>query len=135
MRERAQRVLNVLLGTAVVVSIVHYVDNYTAFELYPQGDTGPEITKTTILVSWFVFTAFGLAGYRAFFRERFRQAAVLLAVYSGSGLIGLGHYTVPGAGDMPWWRHAHVVADIVLGTAMLAFAVWTGRRATRAALV
>ena len=46
---------------------------------------------------------------------------MLLAFYSGSGLVGIGHYTVPGAMDMPVFRHAHVVADIALGVAMLVF--------------
>ncbi len=55
-------------------------------------------------------------------RRRVLPAVVGLAVYSVSGLIGIGHYTVPGAGDMPWWRHVHVVADIVLGLAILVLA-------------
>jgi len=52
-----------------------------------------------------------------------RSAAICLAVYSGSGLVGIGHYTVPGTSEFPWWRHAHVIADIVLGLAVLAIAL------------
>jgi len=45
-----------------------------------------------------------------------------LAVYSGSGLVGFAHYSVDGAFDMPLWRQAHVVADIVLGVTILVLA-------------
>ena len=130
---RARTVLRALFLTAVAVSVVHYFDNVANHGDYPQPDGGFAPSAAVIAASWFAFTAFGVAGYRAFLRGRLRHAAILLAVYAGSGLVGLGHYTVPGAEDMPWWRHAHVVADIVLGTAMLAFAVWTGRRSRASA--
>lgn len=68
----------------------------------------------------------GLAGY-ALLRRGASSLAVALALYSGSGLGGLGHYTVPGALDMPWWRQAHVVADIACGLAILALVVVVAR--------
>ena len=82
--------------------------------------------------AWFVFTAFGIAGFLLFRDGRARAAALCLAVYSGSGLVGLGHYTVAGATDMPWWRQAHIVADILCGIAVLAFALYASS-ASRAA--
>ncbi len=60
-------------------------------------------------------------------RGRIVAAAACLALYSGSGLVGIGHYTVD-MGGQPWWRHAHIAADIACGIALLAFAVWTARR-------
>ncbi|HEV2075256.1 MAG TPA: hypothetical protein VGR10_03375 [Thermoleophilaceae bacterium] len=117
-----------LLGVAVLVSVVHYVDNVANYADYPQPSSGPAPSRELIAVSWFVFTAFGIAGLGLFARRRFGPAAVALAVYSISGLVGLGHYTVPGATDMPWWRQLHVVADIAAGLAVLAFAVWALRR-------
>ena len=48
-----------------------------------------------------------------------------------SGLIGFGHYTVPGATDMVWWRQTHVVVDIVCGIAILGFALWAALRLPR----
>jgi hypothetical protein len=62
-----------------------------------------------------------------FRREPSRLSIGLLAVYSGSGLVGIGHYTVPGATDMPWWRQTHVIIDIVCGVAMFSFCVWAAR--------
>ena len=87
-----------------------------------------------LAVAWFVFTAFGALGLWWWFRGRVTAAAVALTAYSISGLIGLGHYTVPGATSMAWWRQAHVVADIVLGLSLAAFAVtrWRAARLARA---
>lgn len=121
------RLLNIVFFTAVAVSIVHYADNYLAFERYPSGGPGPEITADTIWIAWVVFTAFGIAGYVRYRRGQVRSACALLAVYSLSGLVGLGHYSAPGMSELAWWRHAHIWADILCGAAVLAFAVWAAR--------
>lgn len=113
---------------AIAVSAVHYTDNVVNFEDYPEPTSGPAPSSTVIALSWFAFTAAGLAGLALFRRGRVAAAAAALAAYSVSGLIGVGHYTVPGASAMPWWRHAHVAADIACGVAVLAFAVWAVRR-------
>lgn len=120
---RRVRELTVLLGVAIAVSVVHYADNYGNYGDYPSGGALPAPSAGLILASWFAFTAAGVAGYVLYRRGRLDLAPVLLAVYAGSGLVGLGHYTVPGALDMPWWRHAHVVADIACGVLVLAFAL------------
>lgn len=125
---RVQRALVVLLSIAVAVSVIHYADNYFNYEAYPQSPTGPNPSATLILVAWFVFTGLGVAGYLRFRRKADGLAILLLGLYAGSGLVGLGHYTVPGALNMPWWRHAHVIADIGCGVAVLGFALWALRR-------
>lgn len=131
---RAQRRLTVLLGLAVAVSIVHYTDNVGAYDAYPRSTTVPNPSAAVIAASWFAFTAFGIAGFVLLRRARTTAAAFCLAVYSGSGLVGIAHYAVGGTGGFPWWRHAHIVADIALGLAMLAFALQlAGRSSTRPA--
>lgn len=125
---RALRLLGGLLLVAVAVSVIHYVDNVVGYDDYPRSATLPNPSATVIAVSWFAFTAAGVAGYLAFRRGEGRLAAILLALYAGSGLVGIGHYTVAGATGMPWWRQAHVVADIACGIAVLAFAVVVARR-------
>jgi hypothetical protein len=120
-----RRVLDVVFFTAVAVSIVHYTDNYLGYDSYPhKSGPIPDPSATTIVVAWFAFTALGVAGYLLYRQGRTRPAVLLLAAYSGSGLIGIGHYTVPGMTDAVWWRQAHVIADILLGIAMLTVAVW-----------
>jgi hypothetical protein len=125
---RGERQLRVLFFTAVAVSVVHYTDNYFNYDDYPEPTTGLAPSQTVVGLAWFPFTAFGVAGYLMYRRGRERLAALLLAAYSGSGLVGFGHYAVPGAFDMPWWRQAHVVADITCGLALVAFAIWTVQR-------
>lgn len=124
---RAVRILGVILAVAVVVSVVHYTDNYVNYVDYPQARSGPNPSRSLVLIAWFVFTAAGLAGYLLFRRNPTNLALVLLAFYSGSGLVGIGHYSVPGATSMPWWRQAHVCFDIASGIAMFSFALWAGR--------
>jgi hypothetical protein len=124
--DRATRVLLWLLGIAFVVSVVHYVDNVVNYADYPQPDPGgpPAPTAVVIGVSWFVFTAAGLSGLWLWFRRSIVGAALAFASYSISGLVGIGHYTVPGATAMPWWRQTHVIVDILCGIAVLGFALW-----------
>ncbi|MEG9226286.1 hypothetical protein [Aeromicrobium sp. Sec7.5] len=122
---RGTRAILLVVALAVVVSVVHYVDNYVNYDDFPAP--GPDATiptpsDTVVGLAWFVFTAFGAWGVWNLVRGRVVPAVVGLAVYSVSGLIGIGHYTVPGALDMPLWRQAHVVADIVLGVTILVLA-------------
>jgi hypothetical protein len=125
------RILRPLLTVAILVSIVHYVDNTVNYADYPQPTSGPAPARARVGASGVVFTAFGIAGYVLLTRARATAAALCLAVYSGSGLVGFGHYTVRGATDMVWWRQAHIVADILCGIAMIVFAFWLVRYARR----
>ena len=125
---RGLRPLLVLFGVAFAVSVVHYIDNTVNHTDYPQPEPGsglPNPPQWLIGAAWFFFTGFGVLGVWLFMRERFAAAAVAIAVYSGSGLVGFAHYAVPGATDMVWWRQTHVIADIVCGVLLFAFALWT----------
>ncbi len=132
--QQATRVLLWLFGTAFVVSVVHYTDNYFNYDNYPQPgpDDLPAPSATVVGIAWFVLTGLGLLGVWLWFRGRVTGAAVALTGYSVSGLIGLGHYAVPGATDMVWWRQTHVVIDIICGIAIFGFALWASLRLPRA---
>ncbi len=134
--ERASRVLWLLLGIAVAVSVVHYTDNYVNYDDYPavpDNNPVPAPSKAVVGGAWFVFTALGALAVVLWQRRRIAAAAWALAGYSVSGLVGFGHYTAPGAFDMVWWRQAHVVVDILCGLAVIGFAVWAARNAPRLA--
>ncbi|WP_408897969.1 hypothetical protein ACJ5H2_02405 [Nocardioides sp. R1-1] len=127
---RATQVLCWLLGIAVLVSVVHYLDNYVNYDDYPVPDPDaavPAPSATLVAVGWFVFTAFGALGLLLWLRRHITSAAVALTAYSLSGLVGIAHYTVPGAGEMVWWRQAHVLTDIVCGAAVFGFALWAAK--------
>jgi hypothetical protein len=140
-RETALRPLLVLISVAFVVSVVHYIDNTVNYDAYPQAEPGsalPNPSAQVVAGAWFVFTAFGALGLWWFVRGRITAAAVAIAVYSGSGLVGFAHYAVPGATAMPWWRQTHIVADIVCGVLLFAFALWSAvalRREGRDAVI
>jgi hypothetical protein len=119
--------MRIVFFIAVAVSIVHYTDNYFNYDDYPQPTSGPAPSQAVIGLSWFAFTAFGIAGMVMLARGRDRLGALLLAVYSGSGLVGFGHYSVD-MGGQPWWRHAHIVADIVCGLTILVLAIRVVKR-------
>lgn len=128
------RLLRWLLAVSVLVSIVHYADNVANYADYPVPTSGPVPSRDLIAGSWFAFTAFGIAALWLFQRGEIGWAVVCLVLYSFSGLVGFGHYTVPGATAMPWWRQLHVVVDIACGLAVLGFAAWalsSSRRAPR----
>lgn len=120
--------LTVVFWTAVVVSVIHDSDNSVDEHDYPWSSRLPNPSAPLILGSWLAFTAAGIAGYVLLRRQASNLALLLLAVYSGSGLVGIGHDAVPGATEMPWWRQAHVVADIACGAALLAFTLWAVRQ-------
>ena len=124
---RADRNVAIIVLVAIAVSIVHYTDNYTAYEAYPRSETLPNPSAAVIGSAWFVFTAFGLAGLYFLWKGRRHAAGISLAAYSGSGLVGIGHYLAGGTGDFPWWRHAHIVADIILGVAVFSCAIYLVR--------
>ena len=130
---RATKALSWLFALAVLVSVVHYVDNYVNYDDYPVPDADsslPVPSAALVAIGWFVFTAFGGVGMLLWFRRHITSAAIALTGYSVSGLIGFGHYAAPGAFDMVWWRQAHVIADILCGAAILGFALWAARNSS-----
>jgi hypothetical protein len=126
------RLLRALFFTAVAVSVVHYVDNFVNYEDFVAADPAQRslafITKPVIVTAWVVLTACGVAGYRLYRDGRHRAAAPWLAAYSGSGLVGFGHYLDRSPSELALYQNAHVIADIVMGVAIMAFAIWTLRR-------
>lgn len=115
------RLLPVLLVTAVLVSIVHYVDNVARFDDYAPEGAGA-ITREVVALSWFLFTGFGVWGYLCYRRGRYRPAAIGLAVYSLSGLVGIVHYREVSPRAFDLLQNTFVSLDIVLGAAILVMA-------------
>ncbi len=115
------RQLTVLLVISFVVSVIHYTDGVVNFSAYPKSGTIPNPSAAVIGLAWFAFTAMGIVGYLRYRRQVDTPALLLLAGYSGSGLIGFLHYSVSGAIDMAVWRQTHIVVDILCGLAIFAF--------------
>jgi hypothetical protein len=130
--DRATRVLQVLLVVAVVESFIHYTDNTLRYDDYTASDPsliGSLVTRWMIPISWVLFTAAAVIGYRRFRQGRWPQAAAWIGAYSASGLISLLHYVDISLSDLSAFQNTFVFLDVILGTLVLAFAFWTAVRA------
>ena len=129
--KRPLTVLRVLLALAIAESFVHYLDNTVQYSDY-AGPNPPApsswIAQWMIPVSWVLFTVAAVVGYRRFRDGRWSEAAAYLAIYSVSGLISIGHYVGISIDNLSAFQNTFVFLDITLGTAVLAFALWTWRR-------
>lgn len=130
-RQRATRVLQVLLVAAVLESLVHYADNTLRYDDYTVADPsflGSLVKRWVIPVSWVLFTMAAVVGDRRFRQGREAEAAAWLGAYSVSGLISVLHYTDISVSDLSAFQNTFVFADVVLGAVVLAFALWLALR-------
>ena len=121
-----------VFATALLLSVVHYIDNTVRFDDYTGGQKG-FVTRGMIPLSWVLFTVAGVAGYRALKQGNRGLGGSLLGVYSVSGLIGLGHYTTVSPGDFDWFQNTFIALDFLAGLAVFVLAVLivTGRALSR----
>jgi hypothetical protein len=125
--DHRSRLLQVLLVVAVLESLVHYADNALPYDDFAVDDPsvlGGLVKQWVIPVSWVLFTAAAVVGYRRFRQGRFAEAAAWLGAYSVSGLISVLHYTDISPSDLSAFQNTFVFADVVLGVLVLAFAIW-----------
>jgi hypothetical protein len=125
------RLLQVLLATAIAESFVHYLDNTVRYDDYTVEDPsilGGLVKQWVVPVSWVLFTAAAVVGYRHFRAARWPRAAAWIGAYSASGLVSILHYTDISLSDLSAFQNTFVFADVVLGALVLAFAVWTALR-------
>ena len=118
--------------TALLLSVVHYIDNTVRFDDYTGGRKG-FVTQAMIPVSWVLFTAAGVAGYRCLKHGNRGLGGALLGAYSVSGLIGIFHYTTVSPGDFDWFQNTFIGPDFLAGLAVFVVAVRivTGRAVSR----
>jgi hypothetical protein len=108
--------------TALLLSVVHYIDNTVRFDDYTGGKDGI-ITQAMIPISWVLFTAAGIAGYRALKAGNRGLGGSLLGVYSVSGLIGIFHYTSVSPGAFSAFQNTFIGLDFLAGLAVFILAV------------
>jgi hypothetical protein len=122
------RLLQVLLAVAVAESLVHYLDNTLEYDDYTVSNPsvlGGLVKQWVIPISWILFTAAAVVGYRRFRDHDWPRAAAWIGAYSASGLISVLHYTDISLRDLNAFQNTFVFADVALGVLVLAFAVWT----------
>jgi len=107
---------------ALLLSVVHYIDNTVRFDDYTGGKDG-FVTQAMIPISWVLFTVAGIAGYRALTQGNRRLGSSLLGAYSVSGLIGILHYTTVSPGEFSPFQNTFIALDFLAGLAVFVMAV------------
>jgi uncharacterized membrane protein len=108
--------------TALLLSVVHYIDNTVRYDDY-SGGKDSLITQAMIPLSWVLFTVAGVAGYRFLTQGKRSLGGSLLGLYSVSGLIGVLHYTTVSAGDFSGFQNTFIGLDFLAGLAVFIVAV------------
>ena len=108
--------------TALLLSVVHYIDNTVRFDDYTGGKEG-FITQPMIPISWVLLTIAGVAGYRLLKQGNRGLGGSLLGVYSVSGLIGIGHFTTVSPSDFSAFQNTFIALDFLAGLAVFVLAV------------
>ncbi|WP_020580362.1 hypothetical protein [Actinopolymorpha alba] len=121
---RATRVLQAILASSFVLSVVHYADNYLRFDRYALRPDGLVTQPIMIVLGWVIFTVIGAVGYLMYVQRRWWPAVVLFAVYSVTGLISALHYTEGPLSAFDPLQHVLIVTDLVAGLAVLGSALW-----------
>lgn len=121
-----------LLVVAVLVSVVHYLDNVVRWDDFlparPETATFRFIELVTVPVGWLVFTACAVAADRALRHGRWAHAAAWLGADAGSGLVGFAHYVDISPSQLSTFQNAHVMTDIALGVTLVVTAIWMAVR-------
>ena len=125
------RLLGFLVAALIVSTAVHYTDNWLSIEDYAPREGLIADNPGLVPAAWVLFTALGVAGYRAYRREPTLGAHLMLAGFSVSGISTFGHLLYEG-NDFAAWQWASVLADGILGLAVLLAALVSAAR-TRAA--
>ena len=108
--------------SALLLSVVHYLDNTVRFDDYTGGKNG-FVTRAMVPISWVLFTAAGVVGYRLLRQGNRGLGGSLLGVYSVSGLIGVLHYTTVSPGDFTLFQNTFIGLDFLAGLAVFVMAV------------
>jgi hypothetical protein len=119
-------ILRWIMAFLTVSTLVHYTHNFVEVDQYPRGFIPNWVTQVGVFVTWPVFTAFGIAGYRLYREGRYRTAHACLITYSFVGWLTLGHFTA-GNPDIPPFFYATLFTDALGAAAVSAWVVWSIR--------
>ena len=113
----ARRTVFAVVGTSILVTTLHYTDNYLNLAEYPGPDW---IAKEVVVLAWVLFTLVGIAAYLLYRAGRVVESGLYLLAYSVTGLSSLGHYAHGAPEDFTAKMHAGIWADALVGFAVAA---------------
>jgi len=121
------RLLRWLIGFSVLSTAIHFTHNFFYVDEYPQASyTSNTLTQVGVIVLWPLLTAAGLYGYQLYKQGRYTRANLLIALYSGLGLITPLHFTA-GNPDIPTFFYITIFTDGLAGLFLLLFALYSVR--------
>lgn len=124
--DRRLSTLRALIAFTTVSTLLHYTHNFVAIDDYPRSFIPNAVTQVGVFVTWPVFTAFGLVGYRRYKQGRYPTAHAYLITYSFVGWLTLGHFT-SGNPDIPAFFYATIFTDAIAAAAITAYVLWSSR--------
>jgi hypothetical protein len=123
--ERRRTVLKAILAFGIVSTGLHFTHNFVAIDQYPPSDAiSNGVVQAAIVISWPLFTALAVHGYRLYARGRLRPAHAALLAYGFFCLAALGHFTQGTPDIAPFW-FATIFTDTAAGLAVIAFTAWS----------
>jgi hypothetical protein len=120
-RDRRLSLLKWLLAFAIVSTGLHFTHNFVQIDQYPPSNlVSNGVIQAAIVVSWPLFTALTLLGYRLYARGRYSAAHACLLGYAAFCMVTLGHF-IDGSPDIaPFW-YATLFTDPLAGLAVMGF--------------
>jgi hypothetical protein len=114
-----------VVAISVVLTLFHFTDNTLAIDSYPAASWQPDWFWVVVALSWPLFTAFGVLGYRWYKRGDFSKAHPALFFYSYTGLVSLGHFAYGGPSELTTRAVISVFVDALVGLAVLGVTLWS----------
>jgi hypothetical protein len=121
------KALPIVAGALLVTSAVHYTDNWLSIEDYAPSSGLLADNPGLIPLSWLLYAVVAVVGIREYRRAPTTRAHVLLAIFSTSGIVSLGHLTYEG-NSWATWQWASVLTDCVLGLLLLGLVLRSAAR-------
>ncbi len=131
-RDRELVVLRGILAFTILSTALHFTHNFVEIDRYPEVLVANELIEVLIPITWPLYTALALLGYRWYARGRLRPARVALVTYGLFVMTSLLHFA-GGAPDVPPFWLATIFTDALGGLAVIAFVVWSARPRAAAA--
>ncbi len=123
MRSHNQTLLLLFLITSIVSTNLHYTDNATFINNYPEPDW---VTVSGIYTAWTVMTIIGILGYWLYTQTKLWLSYLCLSIYSITGLSSPVHYFYGAMSNFSIKMHAFIWLDLLTGASILGFVIWSG---------
>ncbi|SFI35986.1 hypothetical protein [Amycolatopsis regifaucium] len=131
LRDRGLTALRLILAFTLLSTTLHYAHNVLRAADYPQLEgISVGVTAALVVFAYFLFTAFGVLGYRDYLRGRSWRALAFLMVYSLSGLASLGHFLIA-VPQIPAFWFATIYTDTAAALLLWAFVTWAATKLNR----